>query len=105
MRARLKYCYRFKLVENPSEDTVFRILPSYKFQSEKDKLIKFADHVYLCSGSDQVSRNAFLYIDVKSDAAIRESEPSREGAGDSGTEDDQILISIDKSSRLKYTLP
>ena len=100
----------FKLVDGSSEDTLFKVLPSYKFQSEREKLVKFDDHVYLSSGSEITARNSFLYVDLKSSSAntntanrpsLNNTAPQATLSNTETDDDDRILISLDKSSKLK----
>ena len=74
-------------------------MPSYKFQNEKDRYVKFEDHVSLVSGSEIFSRASYLYVET-----AKSKNPTKETTASTGmekTNEDQILMSFDKPSKLK----
>jgi hypothetical protein len=76
-------------------------MPSYKFQNEKDRYVKFEDHVSLVSGSEVFSRPSFLYVETAKSKNASKEGAAAAGAGMERTNEDQILISFDKPSKLK----
>ena len=77
---------------------MFKIQPSYRFQVEKDKLIKLGDHIFLSSGSDSFAKNSHLFVETSATKATEEEQKSETM---DRKKDDRIIISLDKSSKLK----
>lgn len=74
-------------------------MPSYKFQNEKDRYVKFEDHVTLVSGSEIFSRASYLYVETAK--SKNTSKEANFGMMMDRANEDPILMSFDKSSKLK----
>lgn len=48
-----------------SELSLFKILPSYKFQNERDKFIRYSQDVYIVSALESLTRDAYLCLSSK----------------------------------------
>lgn len=93
--------------EFPNEFCLFKILPCYKYQNERDKFIRFSQDVLIASALENINRDAFLCLNSKLPSPQKSSclaEKTVEEQEDTEFAEEEVLnedfmIAFDKSSR------
>lgn len=96
--------------ETPSEFSLFKILPCYKYQNERDKFIRFSQDIYIASSLESLNREAFLCLSSKLNQSFeRVSYPVEKIQEDDDNDfeeettlTDDFMIAFDKSNKYLY---
>lgn len=92
--------------DHPSEFSLFKILPCYKYQNERDKFIRFSQDIYIASALENINRDAFLCLSSKLNNSFERSslvpEKNQEENDDIQEEaalSDDFMIAFEKSTK------
>jgi len=95
-----------QLEDHPSEFSLFKILPCYKYQNERDKFIRFSQDIYIASALENINRDAFLCLSSKLNNSFERSslvpEKNQEENDDIQEEaalSDDFMIAFEKSTK------
>jgi len=95
-----------QLEEIPSEFSLFKILPCYKYQNERDKFIRFSQDVYIASALENINREAFLCLSSKLNNPFEKSSILNEKTQEENESDieeasltDDFMIAFEKSTK------
>lgn len=97
--------------ETPSEFSLFKILPCYKYQNERDKFIRFSQEIYIASSLESLNREAFLCLSSKLNQTFeRISYPVEKNHQEDEDDDleeettltDDFMIAFDKSNKYLF---
>lgn len=88
------------LEENPSDSSLFKILPCYKYQNERDKFIRYSDDIYISSSLENLNKEAFLGLVTKKivEAKARKNSFEEEDRSENDLNDD-FMINFDKKTK------
>ena len=94
---------RVQLEDNPSEHSLFKILPCYKYQNELDKFIRFSDDVYIASSMENLNKEAYLVLNIQGNrnSIHSNNEYENEDSGTSISATDDFMITFEKSTKFR----
>ncbi len=85
--------------ENTSESTLFKIMPCYKYQNERDKFIRFSDDIYISSSLENLNKEAFLGLVTKKVVDAKPRKYSMEEEESENDLNDDFMINFDKKTK------
>ena len=96
-----------QLEDHPSEFSLFKILPCYKYQNERDKFIRFSHDIYIASALENINRDAFLCLSSKlnnpfersSVNNVKNQEDNESDIQEEATLIDDFMIAFEKSTK------
>lgn len=72
--SRISSSYLFSLEDSPSEDSLLKLLPSFKFQTENQKYVRFDQGIYISTHGKQ--ENFFMHVSTEEDERLEGRVPT-----------------------------